>query len=214
METRTRQEKGNLDTKALVKQAISELFAEEHFIEIITQKIISKVIEKLNQIDNKIKGHEEKITTLEKKIEYMQQNVKIKNICIYGVNENKNKDLKQLLLEVINEKMQTEIAPEDIDMCYRIGEERAKGKKPRPVIVKFKNYDTKHFILRNCSKFKGSQLFVMEDLIKPRQELLREAQEKLKGSQVWSYNGTVYVKVENKNIKINGIQDIHKYIST
>lgn len=207
MGTRNKQ----VDVKQLIKDTINELFAEEQFIEMITQKISDKVNQKLEKFESKIKTFEEKITTLEKTIENMQQAEKINNICIYGINENNNMDLKELIPEILNEKTQLEITSEDIDMCFRIGKKSENVQKPRPIIIKFKNYTTKHRVLRNCSKLKGTRIFVTEDLIKPKRELLREAQERFGVKLAWPYNGSVYIKLEGKNVKLNCREDIIKY---
>lgn len=214
MGSRSKIEKEKLDVKSMVKEAVNEIFAEEHFIEIIAQKIIGKVTEKLNEYENKIKAFEEKLANLELKIENTQQIEKNNNICLYGIQENTNKNLKLIVHEQITEKMHIELTTEDIEMCYRIGKKHDKPQKGRPVIVKFKNNSVKHSILKNCNRLKGSNLFATEDLIKSRLKILREAQQKIGEKRVWPYNGCIFVKFEGKNIKINSSEDIYKYTST
>ena len=45
--------------------------------------------------------------------------------------------------------MNIEIAPNDIEKSYRNGQSRQPGEKPRPITVKFVQYNHRNIVFRN-----------------------------------------------------------------
>lgn len=98
--------------------------------------------------------------------------------------------------------------PEHIVSTYRIGKKNESSPKPRPLIVKFINYDYKALLIKNAKKFKGKGIFIAEDLIKNRRKLLIEAKTILGLKNVWTYNGQIFTKIDGKTKKLNCTADI------
>lgn len=207
MGTQTRSGKDKIDYKSIVMESVRELFSDEQFLNGFIEKIGKKVEQSISE---KLEILSKKCEELECVIEGLQQNEKLKNVCIYGLDEKKTEGnkLKETIIQEINTKIHLEINENDIITCYRIGNYDNETKKNRPVIIKFNSYNTKRLLLKNSSKFKGTKMFVAEDLTKTRWKLLKEAKTKLGEKNVRSYNGNVFTYVNNKQIRIRSNADI------
>lgn len=206
--TRNKQEKDIIEIKQIVQETIKELFADNDFVQMVMKKINDKIERNLQKLDDKIQSNEEKTKTIMLKLDNLEQNQKANNLCIYGIQENQNENLEQTLSQIFKEKMNININSEELENCYRVGQQIENADKVRPVIVKYKHYNTKLTILRNCKKLKNSHIFIMEDLTKNRLELLQEAKTKYGKKNVWSSNGHIYTKMDGRNKQIRTREDI------
>jgi len=62
------------------------------------------------------------------------------NLEIHGIPEEEDEDVGQIILQVAT-KIDPDVREEDIDFCHRLNKKEG---KPRPIIVKFNNYDAKY----------------------------------------------------------------------
>lgn len=209
MATRSKIDKSEI--KLIIKEAIMELFADSNFMNMVTKTIQDKVDEDIKKIKDSIEKNENKVAFLINKIDALEQNEKINNICIYGIQEENQEVLNSKVVKIINDHTQLNYTTRDIMSSYRTGNNESLSQKPRPVIVKFKCFETKQALWKNCAKFKGSRLFIAEDLTKKRRELLWELKNTLGKENAWTFNGTVKAKINNKIVKINNEEDYRKY---
>lgn len=208
--------KGKIDKmeiKTIVKETITELFTDTKFVDMITKSIQSKVDEDIKKVKEIVEKNVNKITYLESRLDIFEQNEKLNNICIFGVKEENREVLNSKVLNIINHYTDLNYASSDITISYRIGSRQSVSKKSRPIVVKFKSIEKKHTLLKNCGKFKGSKLFVSEDLTKPRLQLLNEVKSAVGKENVWSYNGIIYTKINNKIEKIRSNEDLLKIVN-
>lgn len=189
------------DLKSALKETIKELLDNEDFI----SKLLEKVSEKIELLQQKVEDYEVKHLELETKIEILQQNEKLRNICIYGMQEEVNEKLNDKVFRLFNEKMKVEINSADILKCFRVGK---KTTKERPVIVIFDRQSTRNTVLRNCGKLQGTKIAVAEDLIKNRLKLLREAQQRFDRKHVRTYNGNIFVIINERKHKVLNPNDL------
>ena len=56
------------------------------------------------------------------------------------------------IIETINQNLDMDIAPPDIERSHRISESRQPREKPSPIIVKFVRYNNHNKIFRNKKK--------------------------------------------------------------
>ena len=73
--------------------------------------------------------------------------------------------------------MDVEITPGSIDRTHRLGKKQQNTGRPRPIIVKFSTYITRHKIFRNKKVLKGKGVSITESLTQKRVELLKKARE-------------------------------------
>lgn len=191
------------ELKSIIRETIKELLETEEFVDLILQKVNDKV----NQLEKKVNKQEEKISQLEHMLENLQQNEKLSNVCIYGIEEHENEKLKENVLQIFNHQMKVAITDKDIEKCYRVGNNK---KNIKPVIVNFASKQQRQIILKNSKNLKGTRMAVTEDLIKSRLQLLREAQAKFDRKNVYTYNGNVFIIVNNSKYKINSMADLNR----
>lgn len=207
MALRSRQE-----LRSLIKKTISELFTDEVFINEIAKKFYEKVEQKINKLEEVIKTQQMEIKTLEQKIDGFQQNERANNICIYGIVEESNEKLNTKIPKLISEKTDITCNPDNIVTAYRVGKLNGNLQKPRPIIIKFKCFEDKILVMKNRNKFKGTRIFLSDDLTITRRKLLMDAKSAFGERCAWTFNGRVFIKLNGKNIELHSSDDISQYV--
>ena len=115
---------------------------------------------KFDELENKRKEKVELINSLQ--IEVSSLKVEVKNLkeiddqeqysrrnclLIHGLNEIKTENTDEMVLDVINDKLNMEMPQVSIDRSHRLG--KGKGQKPRAIIVKFTRYKDRNHVFRN-----------------------------------------------------------------
>ncbi len=74
-----------------------------------------------------------------KKIDAIEQDMKSKNVVIFGISEeNNDDDVKQRLSHLANDVLKLEnFKPSDIEMTHRLGRRTSENGQPRNILVKF-----------------------------------------------------------------------------
>nr|CAH7719783.1 unnamed protein product [Callosobruchus chinensis]CAH7738923.1 unnamed protein product [Callosobruchus chinensis] len=183
--------------------------------EAIITNITKKLAEKFNYYDAKIASLEAEIQLLksscnnttasrddsskiERKVDVLQQQAKNNNIRLMGVKESPNENTLVAVKKIISSKLK--INPEELDnnvvTAYRVGQ-KAEA-RPRHIIVAFRDNQIKHSIYAKKKMLKGSQIVMKEDLTVERMKIVKEASEKYGFKNVWTFNGNIFVKTDNK----------------
>ncbi|CAG9818969.1 unnamed protein product [Phaedon cochleariae] len=210
--------RNKIEVAAIVKESINEFFLDKEFISQLTKKISERIEQKIRRLEEEVKTQGNKINILEQKVDSFQQQLdaihqraKMNNICIYGVAEENNEDLLNKVLDMINSKTNMTLNTNDIMDAYRVGQPHEIPNKPRPTIIKMARPQLKSEIFKCGSKFKGSNIYINEDLTKLRRSLLMEAKSVFGVKSVWSFNGQIYATINGKKTKLIGKDDITKY---
>ena len=105
-------------------------------------------------------------------------------------------DVTDQVVERINRL--TGLMLSDNDIAHRLGEYKASGS--RSVIVKFTRRQTKINVLKSAKRFKGTRIFINEDLTKLNAEELASLRLKDKDAveRAWSFDGKIYVQFKGK----------------
>ncbi|KAJ8941099.1 hypothetical protein NQ318_019104 [Aromia moschata] len=90
---------------------------------------------KLSEISQSENLHVDSVVN--SKLDGLEQRNKMYQLRIFGVQETKDENLKEVLLDFFDEKMA--ISNCQIEYCYRIAVNNKRDKKPRPILVKFAN---------------------------------------------------------------------------
>lgn len=120
---------------------------------------LTKQIENLKQENSSLK---QTVTKLETKLDYLENQSRRNNIILFGLKESDNEDwneTEEKVIEVAQQYFQLNLNTNDIERAHRIGY----NKRNRPIVVKFLNYKTKNFLIRNGVKLKGSNISISED---------------------------------------------------
>ena len=112
-------------------------------------------------------------------------------MLIHGLTETKTEDTDEMVLDVINNKLNIEMSQKSIDCSHRLGKRKDPGQKPWAIIVKFTRYKDRHYVFRN-KLLKGTGISVIESLTLKRMEHLRKAREQHGSANAWTLDGKMF----------------------
>ena len=95
-------------------------------------------------------------------------------LLLHGMPES-DEDSNEVVISVCNGKLELNVSADDIDRSHRLGSARHSNDDnntiPRPIIAKFRRYETRRRVFSAKRKLKGSKVVVTENLTKRRSEL-------------------------------------------
>ena len=170
----------------------------------------------LNTISNENEALKRQVKTLQVQIEDQQQYSRRNCILIHGIPENESEDTDKLVMDVFTDRLGIILGIQDIDRSHRLGPSvrvlaprtDQDTVKVRPIIVKFVSYRVRQLVMKSRRNLKGSKMSITEFLIKSRQSLLKEVQQKVGLKNAWSADGKIFAKRGDNIIKINESSDI------
>lgn len=119
---------------------------------------------KVNKLEDENKQLKIKINRLENQINTFDSQNRTNYLVFYGIIEDENEkylDLEKKVVNIIKHETNglglKDMRPSDIERVFRLGNNNS-GK--RPTVVKFLSYKTKHMILNETKKLKGTNYFV------------------------------------------------------
>ncbi|KAI4470383.1 l1 transposable element-related [Holotrichia oblita] len=201
---------------AAYEEIITEPFTKESFTKSISGSIGKIISEEMKKITG---TYETKIATLENEIKVLKEfNEKLKvdceekynkpeqysrryNLRVYGIKEQKNEKVEEVIQNLLIEKFNIENPSQYIDVCHRISERKANS--DRPIIVKFISQKTKTFVYRSKSKLKGSSIIIREDLTYLNLKKFKMLSEEYGKRNVWTVNGVIFYKTEGTVKKVS-----------
>lgn len=122
------------------------------------------------------------------------------SIRVYGLEESPQENCKQLVVNTINERLKVNLSINDIEVAHRAG--KFTQGKPRSIIARFLNRETRQVILKNRRLLKGSRISISEDLTSQNVKLLNRVSNSDKVEKVWSTNGKIYGLIPHCTTKI------------
>lgn len=151
--------------------------------------LVKKIDEKFNEAQIKIQVLEKTITTQENRLDYLEKQIRSRNIIIFGVEEAERsyEELLKIVLEVFNTKMKINCVNMEIESTRRKGK---KGGKPRPIIVTLTTLKRKYEILQNKKLLENYNYYIKEDYpqkVLEKRKLLQEQakEEREKGNKTY-----------------------------
>ena len=121
------------------------------------------------------------------------------------------------MLDVINNKLRIsndKVSLNDIGRSHRLGKfkstrETRNNKRPnRPIIVRFKGYDSRSEVFLQKKALKGTNIMITENLTAKRYQLLQKCIATLGKGKVWTYDGRITTKIDNEYVVINKVEDL------
>ena len=116
------------------------------------------------------------------------------NIKIIGLNESKQENQKQLVLDLLKEKMDVNLREKDIDVAHRVGIYKKNNKYPRAMIVRFVRRDHKMLVMKNRKKLKGQKYVVVDDLCQELVKVYNRVRNDERVQEAWTWFGKVFIK--------------------
>lgn len=158
---------------------------------------ISSVVEKLEGITQVVEQHTKDILLTNFSVDSLEQYTRRNNLRFFGLKETDSENVDDIIMQLIQEKLNININLVDIERAHRIGKKSATN--VRPVIVKFSSYRMRELVLRARRSLKGSKIFVHEDLTKYRHDLLMRAARIFGKGKVWSRDGRIFWLEQREN---------------
>ena len=188
------------DDKQLIELTSSVEFLTSKFDEL--EKERKEKDELINSIQIEVSSLKVEVKNIEKKADDQEQYSRRNCLLIHGLNEKKTEDTDEMVLGVINDKLNMEMSQVSVDRSHRLGKRKGPGQKPRAIIVKFTRYKDRHLVFRNKKLLKGSDISVTESLTLKRMEHLQKAREQHRFANVWTLDGKIMFKGNKGNPKV------------
>lgn len=172
--------------------------------ESITKNLMDRMDEKLTPIIEENEKLKQKVSDLEKEMEYLKREKKSKNIIIFGLEEGENStsELFQSIKDTLKEDLKMNIEQNEINKLYRLGKNKLQNKS-RPVLCSFINAWKKDEIMKNKKSFKN--IYISEDyskeVLEKRKALLPQLQEERKKGNIAFLNYDKLVVKESNTEK-------------
>ena len=97
--------------------------------------------ELINSLQIEVSSLKVEVKNLEKKADDQEQYSRRNCLLIHGLTETKTEDTDEMVLDVISNKLNTEMSQISIDRNHRLGKRKGPGQKLRAIIVKFTRYN-------------------------------------------------------------------------
>ena len=182
------------DMKSDLKKMEDRVMVLEQEKEVLAQKVermergAEKVTERVEGVEKEMATGMEKAkeeVKLDVRTELAEREVNGNNICIYGLEETKEQDAKKWREGEL--KKVTEVAGQmgvqlvgEVTIKFRAGREREEGAKPRPLIVKVKDDETRDKFFQNARLLsrveRMRKVFIAQDLTPQQREEDRKAE--------------------------------------
>ncbi len=176
---------GALDT---VKQSVYEASAMDNSR---TYAPVTATEGKLSALDSINKALSDEMDALE---QYSRRNC----LLCYGVP--KTDDTTESVISLCKGKLDVDVSRYLIGRSHRLGQRHVgpSGEyKPRPIIVKFRSYETRRSVFSAKRRLKGTKFVVTENLTRRRNDLLTKVRSLDTVSCAWTTDGRIVCLVED-----------------
>ena len=129
------------------------------------------------------------VKNLENKADDQEQYSRRNCLLIHGLTETKTEDTDEMVLDLINNKLNIKMSQIGINKSHRLGKCKGPAQKPQAIIVKFTQYKDRHHVFRNKKLLKGTGISLTESLTLKMMEYLKKAREKHGFANVWTLSG-------------------------
>ena len=157
----------------------------------------------------------ELIQKLEVRIDDHEQRNRNACLLIHGVEESGEENTDDVALNILNNELGFQFEQNHIQRSHRLGVKkqarntRSNKTNPRPIIIKFSNYRDRRAVFVSKKKLKGQPISISENLTKTRYVLLKAATLKLGRGNVWSNDGRIMTKMNDRYINITSLEDLN-----
>jgi hypothetical protein len=158
------------------------------------------------------------IVKLEDKLDDNEQRNRNQCLLFHGIPESSGENTDDLVVEIIKTKLEMRnFSIEDIQRSHRLGqkkndnqrETRSRVSRPRPIIVRFVSYRSRKNIYKVKTKLKGEGVSLSENLTRKRYLLYIDCIDKLGKGKVWTADGRITTKMNDKYQTITNKSDLN-----
>ena len=154
------------------------------------------------------------VINLETKVDDQEQSSRSACLLIHGMEERDKEDTDDIALDIFNNELGLDIGKDHIQRSHRLGPKRI-GRNtrttkatPRPIILRFTSYRQRSLVFRSKKLLKGKPVSITENLTQTRYHLLNAAKAKLGRGNVWSSDGRIMTKIDDRYLVIHTSEDL------
>ena len=184
---------------------------------------LESLVEVNKTVSSNLKNENERlmnlITNMEIKLDDQEQRSRNMCLLIHGVAESEDEDTDEVALGVIkNDIGLSDVDGNEIQRSHRVGPKMADKRnlrsstsetktRTRPIIVRFTNFKTRQAVFKNKKALKGKRVSISENLTKYRYDILKKSQAKYGMDKVWTSEGRVLTKINDRYIVITSVEN-------
>lgn len=134
-----------------------------------------------------------------------------KVLLIHGIPEKQNENLHSTVLALTNDQLKlTDFKTDCVSVCHRLG---ASQGKPRPVLVRFMNMESRQAVWDSKTSLKGTGVTISEFLTKIRHGVFLSARKHFGVQRCWSADGKIVLVLPDKSrYKIESMNELQALI--
>lgn len=153
---------------------------------------------------------QQQMEALAKDVDALEMRGRRKMLLIHGVAEVSKEEPSVVVAEVLREKLKLDtFTVAAIRRCHRMGSQSGAG-KPRPILVKFQDVDTRDKIWFAKTKLKGSGITLSEFLTRSRHQVFMKARDRFGVTNCWTKQGYIHVLVaDGSKHVIVSVSELH-----
>lgn len=181
------------------RSELNELKNENH----VKQGMIENLTTKVEELEISIEGNKFDSKPINKRLDSLEDFSRRNNLRFDGIEETPGENW-EIIAEKVRKLVKEKIGLEkgiEIERAHRVGQRNSE--KPRTIVAKFLRFTERQDILRNCSKLKGTNIYINEDLcevsLNKRKEQLEELREARRAGKVAYFVHTKLVVKERRS---------------
>lgn len=162
----------------------------------------SMVMKELAQVKQRMDSMEDRQDRAE---QYSRRNC----LLFIGLEEGSRDDESaclDLVMDVIKNKLSLELSDHVVERCHRLGPKK-QGRR-RPIIVKFYSYRYRREVFSAKKSLAGTGVVITEFLTQNRMVVYSKAKEIHGPKNVWTSDGKIMIKVNDRKIVVSSVQQI------
>lgn len=173
-------------------------------------RVCENTTSRLQAENNKLN---KELQVLRVQVDNHEQRSRNECLLIHGIEENDGENTDDIVLDVINNKLGlANITLDDVQRSHRIGSlqnnqriTRSTPSRPRPIILRFLNYRHRQEVFKKKKLLKHQNVSISENLTQSRYRLYKECLVKLGKGKVWTIDGRITTKINNRYVTINNV---------
>jgi len=172
-------------------------------------EVVTKLDARVSQLEEDNKLLKKELASVSQHADRNEQKSRSQCLLIHGVEEKEGEETNNICLAIVNNDVGVTLNPEDIQRSHRMGPKRTvttRNTKPRAIIFRFASTGKRNEGFYN--KKKGKKIVITESLTNRRYNLLQKAKTKFGIKNVWTNEGRILTKTNNKIKEISSEDDL------
>ncbi|CAG9818143.1 unnamed protein product [Phaedon cochleariae] len=188
----------------------------DEYLQNFADKVVNNISRKYDEKISDLKSDIQELKTINKILvisnDNLEQQSRLENIKVFGVQENVSESLRDVVLKLFHEELKMKTVNDaDIVKYHRVPSRNVINNgspSPPAVSVRLISLSVRESIMKNRKPLKSTGISIQEDLTKYRLSLMISAYQKFDKKNVWSRNGNLFFKYNDVIRKIYNADDI------